>query len=166
MKSVSIRSATVDDVGFMWEMLYEAVHWPPERDEQKPSREEVSADPEISHYLEGWGRRGDVGFVAVEGGERLGAAWQRLMTAEDPGYGFVDEETPEIAVAVVPEARGRGIGGLLMEAVIEAARSSGYEEISLSVDRTNPAVRLYELCGFRGVETRETDLLMKLDLTR
>lgn len=166
MKGSVIRPATMDDVGFMWEMLYEAVHWPSENPESKPSREEVFAVPEISYYLEGWGRPGDVGFVAEDGasGERLGAAWHRRMNPERPGYGFVDEETPEIALAVAPGSRGAGIGGRLVEAIIDAAWSSGYEALSLSVERTNPAARLYERHGFRTIETRETDHIMKLDL--
>lgn len=166
MKSVSIRPAASDDVDLMWEMLYEAVHWSPENPEPKPSREEIFAIPGISHYLEGWGRPGDVAFVAVDGdgGERLGAVWHRRMTSEDPGYGFVDEETPELGLAVAPESRRGGIGGRLMEAIIASARSSGYEALSLSVDHANPAARLYERHGFRKIEARETDYLMQLNL--
>ena len=47
-------------------------------------------------------------------GSRIGAAGHpagcRLMAADDPGYGFVDASTPEIALAVVSERRGVGIG--------------------------------------------------------
>ncbi len=167
MKRISIRPATADDVDFMWEMLCEAVHRPPGNPEPKPSRDKVFAIPEMSHYLEGWGRPGDVGFIAEDdvSGERLGAVWCRRMTSEDPGYGFVDEETPELlGLAIVPESRGGGVGGRLMDAVIATARSSGYKALSLSVERTNPAVRLYERHGFRVISTRDADNLMKLDL--
>lgn len=161
-----MRPATPDDLPFMWEMLYEAVYWPPERDEPKPTRQEIFAIPEMSHYLEGWGRRDDAGFIAFDGDERVGAAWYRRTKALEPGYGFVEEGTPEIAVAVAPEQRGRGIGSDLLQALIAEARSSGHPGLSLSVDRINPAARLYERCGFHTVETRETDLLMKLNLTQ
>jgi ribosomal protein S18 acetylase RimI-like enzyme len=166
VNGVSIRPAAADGVDFMWEMLYEAVHWPPENPEPKTSREVIFAIPEMSHYLEGWGRLDDVGFIAEDdvGGERLGAVWHRRMASEESGYGFVDEETPEIALAVAPGSRGGGIGGRMMDAIIESARTSGYEALSLSVEHTNPAARLYERHGFQTIEVRETDRLMKLNL--
>ena len=50
-------------------------------------------------------------LIAMEGGNRLGAAWLRLFPASAPGYGFVDEQTPELTISVVPSrrciARGR-----------------------------------------------------------
>jgi GNAT superfamily N-acetyltransferase len=58
--------------------------------------------------------------VAVEG-EPVGAAWWRLFTAEDPGYGFVDEATPQVSIGVLPEARGRGVGERLLRALIAEA---------------------------------------------
>ncbi len=69
--------------------------------------EEVLSKPELARYLEGWGRQGDTAVLAVDldGGRRLGAAWYRLMTSEEPGYGYVDDSTPEIALAVVPDHR-------------------------------------------------------------
>lgn len=166
MKRVSIRPATADDVDFMWEMLYEAVHWPPDNPEPKPPQAEIFAIPEMSHYLEGWGRPDDVGFIAEDdvSGERLGAVWHRRMTSENPGYGFVDEETPEIGLAVAPGSRGGGIGGRMVNTIIESARSSGYEALSLSVERANPAVHLYERHGFRAIKARQTDYLMQLNL--
>ena len=73
-----------------------------------------------------------------------------------PGYGFVDEQTPELAIAVVPNARGKGVGSALLEALLERARSEGYPSLSLSVDRLNKgAIALYEQHGFQRVdETR------------
>lgn len=164
MRDFALRPATQEDLPFLREMLYEAVHWPPEKGE-KPPPEEVFSAPEMRRYLEGWERPGDAGFIAVAGGgERIGAAWRRLMTDREPGYGFVDERTPEVAVAVAPEARGRGVGSALVEALISSARLSGCEALSLSVDRDNRAVSLYRRLGFRTVEERESDALMKLDL--
>ena len=55
---------------------------------------------------EGLGPAGDPALVAQEGMNRVGAAWMRLFTADHPGLGFVDEETPELAIAVVPAGAG------------------------------------------------------------
>ena len=148
--AVRVRRGREDDLEFLWDTLYEAIHWGPEKAEPKPPREELLSEPEILHYLLGWGREGDAAFVAVnaDDGRRVGAAWYRLMPHEDPGYGFVDATTPEIGLAVARDLRGRGIGGMLLRSLIDEARSEGYGALSLSVEDTNPAMRLYERHGF------------------
>ena len=102
-------------------------------------------------YVIGWGREGDAGVIALDDGFPVGAAWYRLFSADEPGYGFVDEGTPELAIAVVPSRRGRGIGELMLSSLLERARTDGYRQVSLSVERQNPALRLYEKHGFRVV---------------
>ena len=90
-------------------------------------------------YVKAWGRPGDAAMIALVDGFPVGAAWFRLFRASAPGYGFVDEQTPELAIAVVPNARGKGVGSALLEALLERARSEGYPALSLSVDRRNRA---------------------------
>lgn len=153
---------------FLWNMLYEAVHWDGENPQPRPSRQEILSKPGISHYLEGWGRPGDAAVVALDdNGRGIGAAWYRLMSPEDPGYGFVNAATPEIAIAVVPEHRGRGVGDALLRALKNVASSQGFAALSLSVQRGNPtAVRLYERHGFRKLFEVEDSWTMRLDLAR
>jgi ribosomal protein S18 acetylase RimI-like enzyme len=63
------------------------------------------------------------------------------------GYGYVDDDTPELSMAVLPDYRGLGIGRrLLAELLDEAAHR--YRAVSLSVATDNPARRLYERHGF------------------
>lgn len=161
-----VRQSSEEDLDFLWEMLYEAVHWDPDRPGSKPPREEVLSWPGIGHYLEGWGRPEDFAVVALgHDGRRVGAAWYRLMPPEDPGYGFVDASTPEVGVAVVPEVRGRGVGTTLLRALLSAARSRGFDALSLSVERGNPAVRLYERHGFERLFVAGDAWTMKADLS-
>src|SRR5438094_5251409 len=99
------------------------------------------------------GRSGDRGVVAIdESGRRVGAAWYRLFAQDDRGYGFVDEHTPEITMAVEPSARGRGLGEALMHALVAAAQQEGLRALSLSVEKDNVrALRIYTKLGFRRV---------------
>jgi Acetyltransferase (GNAT) family len=81
-------------------------------------------------------------------GEPVGAAWYRLFPPGEPGFGFVDERTPELSLAVIEEARGRGIGTRLLLLLLDRARDDGFQALSLSVEPDNPARRLYERHGF------------------
>jgi len=135
-------------------MLYEAAYW--RSGEPRPPKEEVLLEPEHACYLQGWGRPGYSAVLAVDLDRgRLGAAWYRLMTSEDPGYGFVNDQAPEVSLAVVPDHRGRGVGGALLRELRDAASSQGYSALSLSVEKGNPALRLYERNGL--VKLFETD---------
>jgi ribosomal protein S18 acetylase RimI-like enzyme len=132
-----VRRGSPQDARFMRDMLRHAYYW----------RERVPGSL-VSRYVRGWGRPGDTAVVAVEDGFPVGAAWYRLFSAQEPGYGFVDEQTPELAIAVVPSKRGKGIGDGLLTALCERARDAGFGALSLSVEPGNPARALYERHGF------------------
>ena len=104
-------------------------------------------------------RPGDTGCLAVERTENqlVGAAWLRLFSAQDPGYGFVDDRTPELSIAILPDYRAQGIGRHLLDALLQAARQS-FASVSLSVTPENPAVRLYRRLGFEIVSKTPTSL--------
>jgi GNAT superfamily N-acetyltransferase len=144
----TIRPVTADDVPFLWDMGWEATAV--DAGMRAMGREAAFAIPSVRKYLDGWGRDGDAGVIAVdEDGQPLGAAWYRLFPAEDGGYGFVAADVPELGIGVVAGARGRGVGHALLEALLAMARAQGFRAVSLSVDRQNPAQRLYARVGFR-----------------
>jgi ribosomal protein S18 acetylase RimI-like enzyme len=122
------------------------------------------ADIPLSRYVDNWGRPGDVAVIAHETGNRVGAAWLRLFRASEPGYGFVDEQTPELSIAVVPSRRRHGLGQELMDALLEAARSAGHNAVSLSVETDSPAVAFYERNGFERVREQDGGLVMRKSL--
>lgn len=156
---MTIRRAEADDLPFLERMLYEAANWRGSGD--------VPVDrPPVDEYVRDWGRRdGDLGLVAEdENGAPVGAAWYRFFDASDPGFGFVDEKIPEITIAVVPGARGRGIGRALLDALIDEAARAGVPALSLSVEEDNPARRLYESCGFERVGQVDGAWTMRRDL--
>jgi GNAT superfamily N-acetyltransferase len=149
---VALRAASADDAEFLADMLVEAVNWDPRR--PAVSRERVVAAPETAHYVAGWPRPGDMGVVAgAKGGDPIGAAWVRRFGADDPGYGFVGPDVPEMSVGVVPRWRGRGVGRALIDELVRRAAAAGIRRISLSVERSNPARALYVRVGFTTVES-------------
>lgn len=149
-----LRQATRHDEPFLVDMLYEALFVPP--GEAPPDRS-VLDRPEVARYVRAFGGRpGDLGWVAERpGAGPVGAAWVRRFSADAPGYGYVDDDTPELSIALRPEHRGAGVGGLLLEHVLAAA-----PRCSLSVDVRNPAIRLYERFGFEVVSRSGTSVTM------
>ncbi|MBD0337914.1 MAG: GNAT family N-acetyltransferase [Thermoleophilia bacterium] len=123
-----------------------------------------TADVPASRYVEGWGRPGDRGLIVLDEGFPVGAAWYRLFSAGSPGYGFLDEETPELTIAVVPSRRGRGLGDQLLTALLDQALEDGFPAISLSVEKDNPALHLYERLGFQPVKEMDSTLVMRAEL--
>ncbi|MDJ0344769.1 GNAT family N-acetyltransferase [Streptomyces sp. H10-C2] len=157
-----LRAATGDDAEFREDMLVAAVNWDPAR--EVVSRDQALGDRRIAHYLEGWPWQGDLGVVAVEpGGGVIGAVWLRLFSADDPGYGFVAADIPELSLGVVPSWRGKGVGRALLTEMARRAEESDFTRISLSVERANPARRLYADEGFTTVESGpDSDTMIKI----
>jgi GNAT superfamily N-acetyltransferase len=160
---VEVRELTEPDLPFLREMLYEALTWRPDGERYPP--EFLLAHEQVTRYHEGWGRPGDVGLVAEDGGTPVGALWYRLFTEDDHGEGYVDPETPELAIAVVAGRRGEGIGRTLLEAAVERAREDGVRKLSLSVDEDNPGKRLYARVGWTEYEPGDGLGRMVLEIT-
>jgi ribosomal protein S18 acetylase RimI-like enzyme len=146
--NITLRHAGRDDAGFLAEMLAHAMAWRPGSPPPPPSS--IAA----SRYIVGWPRAGDDGLVAVAGAPArpVGAAWYRLLSSDNPGYGFVDDRTPELSIGVDPSWRNAGVGRQLLVALIDVARTTGHPALSLSVEEDNVALGLYESVGFRRLE--------------
>ena len=153
------------DPAFLAEMLYEAVNWYDDGAEERPSMDAVLGDPRNARYVEGWGRAGDVAVCALDRrDEPVGAAWYRRFSAAAPGYGFVADDVPELAIGVYPEFRGQRVGSLVLGALIARARRDGERAVCLSVNPENRAKRLYARHGFEVVSDDGDALTMVLTL--
>jgi GNAT superfamily N-acetyltransferase len=160
---VIVRSATPDDAEFLAAMITEAAYWRP--DQPTPPVDVALARQAVAKYVEGWPRPGDGGVIAVDDDRRpIGAAWWRAFTADLPGDGYVDDDTPEVAIGVVPDARGRGVGRSLLLELHDAARAAGWARLVLSVERDNDAMRLYEQVGYVEVGGHPGAATMVVDL--
>jgi ribosomal protein S18 acetylase RimI-like enzyme len=158
MTTITVRSATANDMAFLARMFVEAALWRPEW--PRVALEVLLENPQIAGYFAGWGRAGDVALVAACEGEPAGAAWFRRFSADAPGYGFVAGDVPELGIAVVASRRGRGVGVALLGALQRAAIERGHPGLSLSVHPDNPARRMYERLGFTVVEGDDSAITM------
>ena len=94
-----------------------------------------------SHYARVWP---DAERLIVErAGEPIGRLY---LGADGDGLRIID-------ISLLPAERGRGLGGAILVDVIAAAEAAG-RTVSIHVEKTNPARRLYERLGFLLVEDR------------
>jgi ribosomal protein S18 acetylase RimI-like enzyme len=163
---VQLVAMDASDHDVVQRMLYEAAFW---RDgTPRPPFQEAMTSAELRPYHGGWGRTGDHGVLARIGARTgdpvVGAAWSRLFTDADHGYGFVDAQTPEVTLAVAAAHRRLGIGRALLSSLMVRAGSKGFSALSLSVEHDNPARSLYEDLGFETVAYVGNARTMVVDL--
>ena len=152
--SVTIRPIQPADYPLLEEFMFLTFFNPPGKD---PYPYETVFHPEIIVYYEDFGNgKDDCGYVAEVEGEVIGAAWTRLIKS----FGYVDDNTPELAISMKPGYQGQGIGGSLIKHLFEHLRERGYVQTSLSVDKGNPAKRLYERLGYETIQENEDDDVM------
>jgi ribosomal protein S18 acetylase RimI-like enzyme len=145
-----IRPLTRQDEPILWEMLRHGLSSP---GGAEVSSREMVRRPEISRYVEGWGRSGDTGFVAHDkkNAALLGAVWLRKPRDKS-------DACPELALAVKVEHRRHGIGAALLTQLVRA--NPGQSAISISFVAGKPVLRLYERFGFKVVAERSDAVVM------
>ena len=155
-----IRKIRPEEYSLLREFLYQAIYLLVGVD--PPPRSVVDL-PELQVYIADFDTRpGDHCIVAEAAGKVVGAAWCRIMA----DYGHIDNDTPSLAISLLPEYRGLGIGTRLLNDLLLLLQEHGYLRASLSVQKENPALRLYQRTGFRIVAERGTEYLMLWDSTQ
>lgn len=155
--NIQIRSLRADDATFLVDALYHAIYVPPG---MPAPLKTIVQNPDLAVYIDGFGNHlGDEGVLALHDTKPVGAAWSRYIRA----YGFVDEAIPELSIAILPDYRGMGIGTRLLEVLLDRLKGRA-EQVSLSVNQSNPAYRLYERYGFRVVTVDGESAVMLRDL--
>lgn len=157
---IQIRKIHPDEYGLLREFLYQAIYLP---EGVVPPPRSVVDLPELQVYIAGFGTHsGDDCLVAEAKGTVVGAAWSRIM--ED--YGHIDSSTPSLAISMLPGYRGLGIGTQLLNGLLLLLQENGYLRASLSVQKENPALRLYERAGFQILAEKDTEYLMLRDIAK
>ncbi len=162
MNSAIIRKMLSEEYYLMEDFMYEAIYHP---DPKNPYPKDVIYLPQVRVYWDNWGKgENDRCLVAVTADKIVGAVWIRTFQGATKGFGCIDEQTPEIAIALFEKYRNKGIGTQMMERMIGLMKSEGYAQVSLSITKGNPAIRLYERLGFQQIEENEEDYIMLLRL--
>jgi ribosomal protein S18 acetylase RimI-like enzyme len=152
--NLAYRPIDPSEYAALEDFLYHAIFLPPGTE---PLPREAIRKPDIYVYIDGFGgKKGDVGVVADDNGRVAGAAWTRII----PAYGHIDDETPELAISVLPDYRGQGIGTRLLDALFDSLLEKGFKRTSLSVQKENPALRLYRRAGYKIVSENAEDYIM------
>ena len=86
--------------------------------------------------------------------ERDGRPIGRLILARWPSQHRI------VDIALLPEARGGGLGSAILAGVIAEADAAG-KAVSIHVEKANPAIRLYRRLGFATVEDKGVYDLMQ-----
>ncbi len=130
-------------------VVKELLHYAVRLDE---TAEALDAHPSLEQYHRNYGNyNGDIGVYVTVDHKIAGGAWIRLLLN---GPAYVDKNTPELVLSVLPQYRRQGLGTLLMEQLFKEAAKI-YPQISLSVREVDPAMELYERLGFQKVENSE-----------
>jgi ribosomal protein S18 acetylase RimI-like enzyme len=154
---IAYRPMSDDDLPFV-EALYASTRaeeaattgWPPAEQRAFLAQQHQAQHRHYrSHYA-------DAEWLIVE---RDGEAIGRLYLGEWPG------EVRVIDISLLPSARGQGVGGAIMADIIDAAGRAG-RKVSIHVEWTNPARRLYQRLGFVTVEDAGLYLRMERDPAR
>ena len=149
----AIRPLEPEDEAILQEMVYQALS---STDGGAPPRE-ILQRPEFAHYVQGWGRVGDTGFVAHDkkDGSLLGAVWLRKSDEDE-------NAPPELAFVVKRGHRGHGIGTALLTHLVRA--NPHVSRILISQVAGRPVLRLYERFGFKTIEENPKAIIMGRDV--
>lgn len=156
--SCAIRMLQESDYPLMRDFLYEDIFVP---EGEAPPPRSILDLPELRIYYEGYGTQpGDIGCVVEYEGEVVGMAWTRIID----DYGHIADDIPSLSVSLLEGYRGRGLGTRLLEVLFVKLKQAGFHKISLSVQRANAALRLYERLGFTVHHANPDDLVMWKEL--
>lgn len=151
---IIIREMKKQEYPLLEEFLYQAIF---QKDPMNLIPREEIYKPQIQVYIKDFGDLPDDHCIcAEEDGNVIGAVWVRII----PGFGSVDNHTPEFAISLLPESRGKGVGTQLMQAMLKYLKARGYEKTSLAVQKANYALRMYKNVGFEIIGENEEEYIM------
>lgn len=149
-----IRKLDISEASLLKEFTYLAIYVP--QGVKMPPKSIVEL-PELKVYYQNFGsENGDICLVAETDNKIVGAVWTRIVN----DFAHIDDNTPSLAIAVAKESRGKGIGTRLLNDMLTVLKVEGFLSVSLSVQKENYAVKMYEKAGFDVVQNNGEELVM------
>jgi len=122
---------------------------------------EIVEDESLQIYIRNFGQEPDDRcLVAVAQNRVVGAIWARIMN----DYGHIADDTPSIAISLYKEYRNQGIGTALLQQMLSLLKADGYKSVSLSVQKANYAMKMYQKAGFQVISDDTDEAIMKCTL--
>lgn len=141
--AIRYRPATPDDVGFL-RYLYgttreDEMRQVPWTDEQKKAFIDHQFSAQKWHYEDAYP---ECQFLVIE---HEGTSIGRLYIDRGP------KDIEIVDIALLPEYRGQGIGRVLLQEILDEGQATG-KNVTIFVERFNPARHLYDRLGFEHVD--------------
>ena len=153
----TIRNIKKSEINVLEIFLYEAIF---QRNNEELLPRDIIKNPELQVYIEEFGKESDYCLVAEYEKEIIGCVWVRILSGKIKGFGNIDDNTPEIAISILKDFRGYGIGSSLMNSMLKLLRDNGFKKASLAVQKDNYALKMYQNIGFQIIGENEDEFLM------
>lgn len=158
MNRTVIREIRTEEIPLLNYFLYEAIFIP--EGVPAPPRS-IIENEDLQVYVRDFGRKADDRCLVAEiDGRIVGAVWTRIMN----DYGHIADDTPSLAISLYKDYRNQGIGTALIRQMLQLLQRDGYRQVSLSVQKANYAVRMYQKAGFEVLEEKGEEYLMRCEL--
>ena len=153
-----IREIRTEEIPLLNDFLYEAIFIP--EGVPAPPRS-ILENEDLQVYVRDFGRKADDRCLVAEiDGRIVGAVWTRIMN----DFGHIADDTPSLAISLYKDYRNQGIGTELLQQMLQLLQRDGYRQVSLSVQKTNYAARMYQKAGFEVLEENAEEYLMRCEL--
>ena len=153
-----IRPIHPTEIPLLKDFLYEAIFIP--EGAAAPPRD-ILDDESLQVYIRDFSQFHDDYCLVAEADDKIvGAIWSRIMN----DYGHIADDIPSIAISLYKEYRNQGIGTDLLKQMISLLKNEGYKSVSLSVQKANYAMKMYQKAGFKVISDDAEEVIMQCHL--
>ena len=150
-----IRPIRKEETPLLRDFLYNAIFIP---EGVTPPPMSIVDDESLQIYIRDFGLLPDDRCLVAElNGKVVGAIWSRIVN----DYGHIADDVPSIAISLYKEYRNQGIGTELLKQMLDLLKADGYKSVSLSVQKANYAMRMYQKAGFQVISQDAEEAIMQ-----
>ena len=150
-----IRPIRKEETPLLRDFLYNAIFIP---EGVTPPPMSIVDDESLQIYIRDFGLLPDDRCLVAElNGKVVGAIWSRIVN----DYGHIADDVPSIAISLYKEYRNQGIGTELLKQMLDLLKADGYKSVSLSVQKANYAMKMYQKAGFQVISQDAEEAIMQ-----